>query len=182
MEKSLRQQLINMTYIPLFAVFIALCSWISIPLTVPITLQTLAVFVTAGLLGTKRGISAVLLYIFLGAVGIPVFSNFNSGVSYLLGQTGGYILGFVLSTVAIGVITKIFGNSARVLAIAMLIGLLLCYAFGTAWFVVVYTHNTGPVGIFTVLMWCVIPFIIPDIIKIFIAIIIVKRVSRFIKK
>lgn len=80
-----KQRLVNMVYIPLFAVFIALCSWITVPLTVPVTLQTLAVFVTAGLLCPRRGVLVVLLYIFLGIIGIPVFSNFNSGISYLLG-------------------------------------------------------------------------------------------------
>lgn len=63
----------------------------------------------------------------------------------------------------------------------MLIGLLLCYIFGTAWFYVVYTHNTGPVGIFTVLMWCVVPFIVPDILKILVAVVIIKRVLGYIK-
>lgn len=176
-----KQRLVNMVYIPLFAVFIALCSWITVPLTVPVTLQTLAVFVTAGLLCPRRGVLVVLLYIFLGIIGIPVFSNFNSGISYLLGQTGGYIIGFVFSAAAIGIITKKFGKSVCVLASAMLIGLLLCYIFGTAWFYVVYTHNTGPVGIFTVLMWCVVPFIVPDILKILVAVVIIKRVLGYIK-
>ncbi|HHW45368.1 MAG TPA: biotin transporter BioY [Clostridiales bacterium] len=179
--KGYKQQLINMTYIPLFAVFIAVCSWITVPLTVPVTLQTLAVFVTAGLLGTRRGVLAVLLYILLGAAGIPVFSNFNSGISYILGQTGGYIIGFVFSAAAIGIITGRFGKSPRVMIIAMVTGLLVCYIFGTAWFYAVYTHNTGPVGIFTVLMWCVIPFVIPDIVKILIAILIIERVGKYVK-
>lgn len=73
-----------------FAVLIAICSWISIPMTVPFTLQTFAVFLAVGVLGGKRGSLAVLIYILLGAVGIPVFAGFSGGIGVLLGNTGGY--------------------------------------------------------------------------------------------
>ena len=76
---------IDMVYIAVFAVLIAICSWISIPTTVPFTLQTFAVFLAVGVLGGKRGSLSVLIYILLGAVGIPVFAGFSGGFGNLLG-------------------------------------------------------------------------------------------------
>ena len=90
----------DMAYIAVFAVLIAVCSWISIPTTVPFTLQTFAVFLTVGVLGGKRGSLAVLVYILLGCVGVPVFAGFSGGIGVLAGQTGGYIVGFLFSALA----------------------------------------------------------------------------------
>ena len=79
----------DLAYIAIFAVLIAICSWISIPATVPFTLQTFGVFIAAGVLGGKRGTLSVLVFILLGAVGIPVFANFSGGIGVLAGPTGG---------------------------------------------------------------------------------------------
>ena len=84
----------DMVLIAMFAVLMAVCSWISIPMEVPFTLQTFGLFLTVGVLGGKRGTFAVLIYILLGAIGVPVFAGFNSGIGVLLGTTGGYIVGF----------------------------------------------------------------------------------------
>ena len=86
---------IDLVYIALGAVLIAVCSWISIPTTVPFTMQTFAVFFVLSALGGRRGTMAVIVYVLLGAVGIPVFAQFTSGIGILLGSTGGYIVGFV---------------------------------------------------------------------------------------
>ena len=77
------------------AALIAVCAWISIPAEVPFTLQTFAIFAVCGLLGGRRGTVSVLVYLLLGAVGLPVFSGFRGGLGALLGTTGGYILGFL---------------------------------------------------------------------------------------
>ena len=69
-----RSKTYDLVYVSIFVVLIAVCSWISIPLTVPVTLQTFGVFIAVGLLGGKRGTLAVLVYILMGAIGIPVFS------------------------------------------------------------------------------------------------------------
>jgi len=87
----------DMAYIAIFAVLIAICSWISIPMTVPFTLQTFGVFMAVGVLGGKRGSLAVLVYILLGAIGVPVFAGFSGGFGILLNNTGGYIIGFLFS-------------------------------------------------------------------------------------
>lgn len=94
---STKMQTLDMAYIGLFAVVIAICSWISIPTVVPFTLQTFAVFLAVAVLGGKRGTLAVIVYVLLGAVGLPVFSGFKGGIGVLLNTTGGYIIGFVFS-------------------------------------------------------------------------------------
>ena len=90
-----RSKTYDMVCIAVFAVIIAICSWISIPATVPFTLQTFAIFLTVGVLGGKKGSLAVLVYILLGAVGVPVFAGFSAGIGILFGNTGGYIVGFL---------------------------------------------------------------------------------------
>ena len=82
MDKT--NKITDLTYISLAAVLIAACSWISVPLTVPFTLQTFAVFCVLELLGGKRGTAAIGLYILLGAVGVPVFAGFTGGFMLIL--------------------------------------------------------------------------------------------------
>lgn len=167
----------DLVYIALFAVLIAICAWISIPTTVPFTLQTFGIFLTVGLLGGKRGSMAVLVYILLGAAGIPVFSGFTGGIGRLLGNTGGYIVGFLASALVMWALEKVMGRKTWALAVQMVLGLIACYAIGTVWFMVVYSGTSGTVGLMTVLGWCVIPFIIPDLIKIALALVLTKRLS-----
>ena len=82
----------SMIYIALMAVIITICSWISIPGPVPFTLQTFAVFTALLLLGTRDGLISIVVYLLLGAVGVPVFSGFSGGIGHLLGPTGGYLI------------------------------------------------------------------------------------------
>lgn len=160
----------DMAYVAIFAVTIAICSWISIPTTVPFTLQTFAVFLAVGVLGGRRGTFAVLVYILLGAVGLPVFAGFSGGLGALLGTTGGYIIGFFFSALLYWAMTKVLGKKTPVMVVAMVLGLIVCYAFGTVWFMTVYARNSGAIGLGTALGWCVIPFIIPDLVKIALAV------------
>ena len=168
----------DMGYIAVFAVLIAICSWISIPTVVPFTLQTFGVFLAVGVLGGRRGTMAVLIYILLGCVGIPVFAGFSGGIGVILGTTGGYIAGFLCSALLMWGIEKVFGRSKIVLAVSMAAGLLVCYAFGTIWFMMVYTRNSGSIALSSVLAWCVIPFIIPDLIKIAVALFLTARLRK----
>lgn len=168
----------DIAYIGMFVAIMAICSWINIPATIPFTMQTFAVFATIGLLGMYRGTIAVLVYILLGAVGAPVFAGFSGGISVLMSSTGGYIIGFLASALIAGLIMKQFGKSTVVMFLAMAAGLVVCYAFGTAWFMYFYTKTSGAIGIMSALSWCVIPFIIPDLIKIVLAIVLTKRVSH----
>ena len=177
-SKATRMKTSDLAYIAMFAAIMAVCSWISIPATVPFTLQTFGVFLAVGVLGGKRGTLAVLIYLLLGAVGAPVFAGFAGGVGCLMGSTGGYIVGFLLSALIMWGMEHLFGRRKWSLAFSMVLGLLVCYAFGTVWYIFVYTSNTGTIGIFTALAWCVFPFVIPDIIKIVLALAICEKLAR----
>ena len=164
-EKS-KLKTTDIVYIGVFAAVIAVCSWISIPLTVPITLQTMGICVCAGLLGAKRGALSVLVYMLIGLIGLPVFSNFTSGAGRLLGPTGGYIIGFIFTALIVGAFSNRFGKRAWALFFSMILGIAVCYVFGTAWFMIVYAEKSETaVSLSSALGTCVIPFIIPDIIK-----------------
>ena len=168
----------DIVYMSVFTAMISICSWISIPASIPFTLQTMGVFTTVGLLGGKRGTLTVLTYILLGAIGVPVFAGFTGGISVLLGTTGGYIMGFLLSALLMWGIETIMGRNQIVLAFSMVAGLIVCYVFGTAWFMLIYTQHSGVIGLSTVLGLCVIPFIIPDLIKIGVALFLTKRLKK----
>lgn len=189
-------KLTDMILIGLFAALIAVCAQIQIPAAVPFTLQTFAIFLAVGLLGGKRGTVSVVIYILLGMVGLPVFAGFKGGIAALLGTTGGYIIGFIFSALLMWAMEKpvssLFGketgtdskkNIFRKMAgpaISMILGLIVCYIFGTAWFVIVYTNTKEPIGIMTALGWCVFPFIIPDLIKIALALVLTLRLRKFV--
>lgn len=174
-----RKHVRDMAYIALFAALMAVCSWISIQLPgqVPITLQTMGVFLAVGLLGGKRGTVAVLVYILLGAVGAPVFAGFSSG---LTGAASGYIVGFLFSALLMWAVEKVFGTHPVALVISMVLGLIVCYAFGTVWYMIVYANTTGPIGLMTALGWCVFPFIPFDAAKIVIAFLVTARLRRYV--
>ena len=179
MKKQFR--VVDLSYMAICAALIALCSWISIPSAVPFTLQTFAVFCVLGLLGGKRGTVSILVYILLGAIGLPVFTGFNAGLGALFGTTGGYILGFVFIGLIYWLAEKLFGTKLWVRVTAMLLGLLVCYAFGTAWFMFLYARRTGPIALGTALGWCVFPFIIPDLVKMGLAVMLSERLRKVIQ-
>lgn len=177
----------DLVLIPLFTALMAVCAWITIPVpNIPFTLQLLAVFAALFFLGGKNGTISIALYILLGAVGAPVFSGFGGGLGKLLGTTGGYIVGFLFSGLVYWLITSLIKPANKtmksiVMILAALAGLIVCYFFGTVWFMVVYLNKTGPVGVGTVLMWCVVPYIIPDLVKIAVAYAIVLPVKKALK-
>lgn len=179
-KKKTNSKITDMVYIGLSAAIIAVCSWISIPLTVPITLQTMGVVLISGLFGAKRGTLSTLLYILIGAIGVPVFSGFKSGFGVLLGSTGGYIIGFIFTALIVGIVSD-KTNKLWALILSMVVGILVCYAFGTAWFAVVYAKTNEPASLATILGWCVIPFFIPDAIKIALAAVLTNRLKKFLK-
>lgn len=164
----------------LFAALISVCAWISIPATVPFTLQTFAIFAALGLLGGKRGTVAVAVYLLLGAIGVPVFAGFQGGIGALLGTTGGYLLGFLLTALIEWGMEARFGSKTGVFLLSAVLGMLVCYAFGTAWYLVVYARTKGAISLATALGWCVVPFLIPDAVKIALAVLLRGRLKRHI--
>ena len=144
-------------------------------------MQTFAVFFVLSMLGGKRGTVAIIVYVLLGAVGVPVFAQFTAGIGILFGKTGGYIVGFIFMGLVYWLIVHFLGKKLWVEILAMVIGLAVCYSFGTVWLMLVYAQANGAVGLAMVLAWCVIPFIIPDLIKLGLALILVRRLSPVLK-
>ena len=176
-----RLRTLDMAYIALFAVLMAVCAWITVPMTVPFTLQIFAVFAALVTLGGRRGTYAVIVYLLLGAVGLPVGAGFQGGLGWLLGTTGGYIVGFLCIALIYWLMTAKLGDSLPVKIAACVLGLAVCYAFGTAWFLVLYARTTGPIGVTTALSWCVLPYIVPDLLKLALAVVLSGRIKKFLK-
>lgn len=178
MKKS---KIFDITLIAFMAAVICVCSWITIPFgTIPFTLQTFGVFLALRFLGGKRGTAAIIIYLLLGAVGLPVFSNFGAGLGKIFGPTGGYMLGFIFSGITVILLEKFDRQRKYLRIITDIIALTGCYALGTAWFYFFIGKNNG-MSIFAVLSACVIPFTVPDIIKIAIAEIISIKIPNKIK-
>ena len=176
-EKKRAFSTLDLAYMSLAAALIAVCAWISIPTAVPFTMQTFAMFFALSLLGGRRGTLAILLYILLGCAGLPVFSGFKAGIGVLLGNTGGYIAGFVLAGLIYWLLVGRLGKKMWAELLAMALGLIACYALGTAWFMIVYARANGAVSLGAVLSWCVLPFILPDLIKMALAVIVARRIA-----
>ncbi len=127
----------------------------------PVSLSVFAVCLVSGVLGKFRGTLSVLVYIALGALGVPVFSFFTGGIQRLLSPTGGFIIGYLPCAVAVGIIVDLAKDRYFVYPLGMLSGVLLCYAAGTLWYSV-YTAA----GFISSLSVCVLPFLPFDAVKI----------------
>ena len=171
-----RNTILMMSLCGLFAAVTAVCSWISIPTTVPFTLQTFAVFCTLLVLGGQYGTISIIVYLLVGLAGAPVFAEFYSGLPAFMTPSGGYLIGFVLTGLIYWAITAAFGDKLSASIIGLVLGTVVCYAFGTVWFMIVYGRENGSVGLFTALSWCVVPFLIPDGLKMALAVAISRRV------
>ncbi len=179
----------EMVLAAMFSVIIAICAWITIPFAVPFTMQTFGVFLAIAVLGGKLATVSIGLYILLGIVGIPVFSGFQSGIGVLFQQTGGYVIGFfVASLVSWGLecgVRTLFrrGRFSKrfLIGLELFFGLLVCYAFGTLWFWRLYMKQSGAISLGAVLGICVVPFVVPDLIKIGLVLVVQKRLRGMIK-
>ncbi len=177
-RKNIMNKTRDIAYIAICTSLICISAWITIPGTVPFTLQTFAIFLTLGLLGAKRGMLSILIYILIGMIGLPVFSSFNSGLGVIAGPTGGYIIGFIFSSFVYFLIEKLIKNENVKMITGFILGLIVCYAIGSIWFYYVYGNNVGYMSFVSILMVCVVPFIIPDILKLLLAFIVVKNVKK----
>lgn len=163
----------NITRCSMLAAVIAVCAWISVPLgEQAISLQTFAVFLALGVLGGKRGTVTVVVYLLLGAVGVPVFSGFRGGTAVFLGPTGGFLWGFAAAALLYWVLQTHLKPW-----LCMVLGMLLCYACGTAWYYFMYAQG----ALWPVLTTCVLPFLLPDAVKLFLAQMLSKRLTQLIR-
>ena len=155
---------------------------ITLPFTpVPISFTNLVIYFAVMVIGMKRGTISYLVYLLIGAVGLPVFSGFSGGLAKLAGPTGGYIVGFLLTALIIGLIMKLAKGKSEITKIvitvvSMILGDIGCFAIGTVWFMVVMKMNLS-----ASLTLCVVPYIVPDLAKIIVATIIVNRLKKYVK-
>lgn len=174
-----RQKLFKTREIVLIAMFsavMAVCSWISVPTAIPFTLQTFGVFCTMSILGGKKGFFSILVYVLIGAVGVPVFSGFSAGFSALTSYSGGYIWGFLFLALVFWGAEKLLGNKLHIQIISLIIGMAVCYFCGTLWFM----HVTKT-GFLYGLTACVAPYVVFDLLKMACAVGISMRVKKYVR-
>ena len=160
-----------MTYCAIFSALLAVCAWICIPLgDIAVTMQTFGVALALLLLGGKWGTVSIGIYLLLGAVGLPVFSGFRGGFGALAGVTGGFLWGFLAS----GLVCWGFERFGKIPA--MCASIIACYGCGCFWFCL---YSGGGLGL--VLLRCVVPFLIPDALKLWLAFSLSKRLNKVIK-
>ncbi len=157
-----------MVYSGIFAALMGVCGWIHIPIPGgSFTMQLFAVFLALGVLGGKWGCVSILTYLLLGCFGLPVFSGFRSGFGVLLGPTGGFLMGFL----ALGLVYWAVGGLP-----GMVLGLAACYACGCWWYASLYQVSwQGAV------LACVVPYVLPDGLKLWLAAALSKKLRRQIK-
>ena len=174
-----RGRIYDIVITALMTAVMCVASFVTIPVgAVPVTLQTFVVYIACAVLGTKKAVISVVLYLLLGMLGLPVFSSFRGGIGVLVGATGGYILGFLLIALISGLIIVKKQHNRIVMFFAFFAGTLMCYLAGTLWYVIFYIGDmnfTNFIGAFSV---CVVPFIVPDIIKMIVASIVAKALCE----
>lgn len=165
----------------LFAALLAVCAQLTIPLAVPFTMQTFALYASLLILGSKRTFAAVGTYLALGAVGAPVFSGFKGGVGTLFGPNGGFLLSFLPACLVFAFAVKILKDSKCSKIVGLIFATIFCYLAGTLWFAFVYGANQENLTLIKALSLCVFPFVIPDCAKIMLSLMFAKRVKKRIK-
>ena len=155
----------------IFAAFLCVFSILSVPFgAVPVSLGLFAVFLTGIILGKKLGFISVLIYILLGASGLPVFSGFRGGFSALLGPTGGYIMAYLIIAPVMG--KAAYGCEKNVksflrLMVAGGLSLLILYIFGTWWYALVTKASLG-----AAVKICIVPFVLFDVVKLIFSVVV----------
>ena len=131
----------DMTVIALVTAVICIIAPFSIPIAIspiPITLALFALFLAGIILGKWKGVVCTVIYLLLGMVGLPVFNGFSGGVQKLVGPTGGYLIGYLFLVFFTGLFVEKFPNKIPMYFVGGIIGIIVCYAFGTVWFVLQY--------------------------------------------
>lgn len=156
----------QMNLASLFAALTAVGAFISIPIgLVPISLQNLFTFLAGMVLGSRLGALSQLIYVLLGAVGLPIFSGFRGGLGVLFGPTGGFLIGFIISAYVIGKFTEKLREPKILPYLTIgLLGILIIDMMGVAQLMVV-----AGIGIKEAIMIGVIPFIMGDLFKVILA-------------
>ena len=156
----------RLTACALMAALLCVLGPLSVPIgPIPLTLATLVIYLLTYIVGTWDATISVLLYLLLGAVGLPVFSGYQGGLARLAGPTGGYLAGFLLLPIVGGLLMERAKRKPILTGVAMAAGTAVLYFFGTAWFVFLTGNDLG-----TALSLCVYPFVPFDLLKIVLAV------------
>lgn len=165
MERKSNHQIYPLVMTAVMAAVISAVAPFALPIgPIPITLGTLVMYLAGYVLGGKRAGAAVLVYVLLGAVGVPVFNGFTGGLGVVAGPTGGYIVGFIPMAFLSGLVTERFPNNRALQFAGMLFATAVLYALGTAWFCVQAGKSLA-----AALSVCVFPFIPGDLAKMAVA-------------
>ena len=154
-----------MAYTALFAAVLCAVAPFAVSIgPIPLSFATLVIYIAAGTLDWKLSAASTALYVALGSIGIPVFSNFEGGFHKIAGVSGGFIIGYILCALGAGVFIKVFGKKTPVYALGMVTGTILLYTCGMAWFM--FQTGNSPAAS---LAMCVLPFLPGDAAKITVA-------------
>lgn len=171
----------RLTVIAMCVAVITLSSWLSVPFTISFSMQTFAIFLISALFSPKISTSAVVFYLLLGIIGVPVFSGFNAGISALLMASGGALIAFPFCSLIISLFRKKYFENTFFYILLMLIALFICYTLSCLWYIFVFSP-AKTTSIFSAITICVFPFIIPDVIKILLTCFVFKRIYPYIKR
>ncbi len=166
----------RIAYIGLMTAVLCILGPIAMPIflsPVPVSFVMFGAYLVSYILGKKEAVICMVMYVFAGIIGLPVFSNFEGGIGKLLGPTGGYIIGYIL-LVAIGSygIEKAKGKIGFEI-ISMILGTAVCYLLGTIWLA-----NYLKMTFFDALMIGVVPYVVADFIKMILAIILGRKIKE----
>lgn len=175
MNKS-KQTVRSMIFTALFATLMCIGAWIHFPSPVPASMQTFVVFCALGLTGSKKTFIMLVLYIMMGSVGLPVFSGFTGGIGALTGPTAGFIWGFLLGVPVFYIFEKRYTDKRII--IGYILYILLHYIPGALWYCRFTSPSLSLSALVASALVTVAPFIIPDAVKLMLALITVKRLKK----
>lgn len=148
------------------AIMCILSPWTFTIQLIPITLSVAVILLIGSMLTPFYAVLSVTAYILLGGFGLPIFSNARAGFGVLFGPTGGYILAYIFMVLIVSFAIKIFKKrTLTVLIPSFLLAIFVCYLFGTAWFMGIKNMGENTFSLQKALQMCVIPFIVPDLLK-----------------
>ena len=160
----------KLTVIALAVALLSVSAMLTVPFfAIPFTMQSFAVLTVLSLLGAKAGGVAILAYLALGATGLPVFSGFTGGIGVLFGPHGGFLLGFLLAPLC-------FALLPRRRLLASLLSVLLYNIIGSLWYYFLFAFGSGYLASLSV---TVLPFLLPDAVKLALSQLVAKRCCAF---
>ncbi|MBQ7131142.1 MAG: biotin transporter BioY [Oscillospiraceae bacterium] len=172
----MKSRINNLTLCALFTAMIAVCAQLTIPFAVPFTMQSFAIYLSLLCIGAKRTAASTLCYLALGILGVPVFSAFRGGVQVLFQISGGFLIGFLLMIGVFAFLLRCFpkGN----VAVCLFAATLPCYALAVVWYFLVLGVKANYFSVMKAFACCVFPFLIPDVLKILLAVTVSKKVKK----